>query len=388
MPGSPVLSALYWSSEAIKQVFRCPLLARNAQGEQYADMVGANPQVLDCTLTRNQEKSIMKTDRTTKSDTARRTLYLAAFAITLFPFAVQPASAIPCGVATPCPTNFAGLPGLPAAVRMIVSGGASVWALDVNFAIYRWNTTARRFDQMPGSLVWIAVKGGNVFQPDEVWGYNASGQYYRWTGSAWAFISVPSGGLGGLVIAKGLDDSCHPYEVWALGTFTRRNPNNIWHYSYCTGGWEQVAGQLASLSVGAGEIWGINYAGQVWRFDRGIFGGWAQIPGVLSSLAVGADGVWGVNSSQQVFQFDPATQTFVQIPNATLNYVAAGGNGVWGLNASHHVFRYQGISRTFALSPNVALNQITVGSGANVWGIDTNGNIRVFVTPAVQNTTK
>ena len=73
----------------------------------------------------------------------------------------------------------------------------------------------------------------------------------------------------------------------------------------------------------------------------------------------------------------------MQISGAVLTYVAAGGNGVWGFNASHQVFRYQAVTRTFSLSPNVVLNHISVGSGGNVWGIDTANNIRVFVTPAV-----
>lgn len=324
----------------------------------------------------------MKTDRKAKKVTTKRDLLIGAFAIIFAAIAAQTASARPCGALIPCPTNFAIGKGLGAPVRMIASGGTSVWALDTNFAIYRWNTDTRVFDQIPGSLVWISVGGGTLLEPDEVWGYNAAGQFYRWS-SGWVAMPVPAGGLGGPVIGKGFNNSCHPYEVWALGVVSVFNGNNIWRYNYCSAAWEQVPGQLASLSVGGGEIWGLNFSGQIWRFNTTAQSGWTQIPGLLTTIAVGADGVWGVNASQQAFQFNPASQTFVQISGAVLTYVAAGGNGVWGFNASHQVFRYQAVMRTFSLSPNVVLNHISVGSGGNVWGIDTANNIRVFVTPAV-----
>lgn len=309
-------------------------------------------------------------------------LYLAALILTLATFQAAPARALTCGVITVCPTNFANVNGLGAPVRMIASGGTSIWALDTNLAIYRWNSASRVFDSIPGSLAWISVGGGTFLEPDEVWGYNAAGQYYRWSSGGWVQIPVPRGLGSSLVIGKGFNNSCHPYEVWAIGTANRFNGNNIWRYNYCSLTWQQIPGQLSSLSVGGGEVWGLAW-GQIWRFNTDTQSGWTQIPGVLTSLAVGSDGVWGVNASQQVFQFSSATQTFVQIPGATLTSVAAGGNGVWGLNASHQVFRYQAVNRTFVLSPSVLLNQITVGSGGGVWGIDTANNIRVFVTPAV-----
>jgi len=312
------------------------------------------------------------------------TLYLLA-TLAFAGLASRPASAFPCGVVTPCPTNFAEVTGLNTTPRMIAAGGSSVWALDANYAIYRWNPATKVFNQIPGSLVWIVVGGGDVRQPDEVWGYNANGQYWRWNWSLnnWTFIPIPSAGLSGLKIGKGYHGQCFPYEVWGLGTPTTAQPNNVYRYNFCSSSWVLVAGQLASLSIGGGEVWGINRSSQIFRFNSATQSGWTQIAGTLTSLAVGPDGIWGINASQQVFQFNPATHAFVQIPNASLIAIYAGGNGVWGLNSSYQVFRYQAISRTFAPSPSVNLSWLSVGSGGDVWGIDTTQHIRAFVTPAV-----
>ncbi len=309
------------------------------------------------------------------------TLSIAALAITL---AASTAHALPCGITTPCPTNFAVAPALKAPVRMIASGGGSVWALDTNYSIYHFNALTRVFDQVPGSLVWL-VAGGGTGQTitDEVWGYNANGQFYRSSNGGWEYIPTPSTGLFGLVVSKGYTDSCHPYEVWGLTTITKLAPNNVRRFNYCTSAWDTVAGQLTTISVGGGEVWGLNAAGQIWRFNLAAGSGWTQIPGTLSSLAVGADGVFGVNSAQQAFQFNPAGQKFIQIANATLTYIEAGGNGVWGQDASNNVWRYQAITRSFVICHSVLLRFLSVGSGGGVWGIDTGGTPRVFVTPAI-----
>jgi len=311
-----------------------------------------------------------------------------AVAIVIAGLFAVPAFAVPCGIVLPCPTNFATITPLRTTPRMIAAGGSSVWALDNNFAIYRWNASTKVFDLMPGSLVWIVAGGGDLRQPDEVWGYNSIGQYWRWDYvlNNWVNIPIPTSWLGSPVIGRGYHGFCYPFEVWALSTITASQPNNIWRYNFCNASWVQVPGQLASISVGGGEVWGINAASQIFRFNSATQSGWTQIPGSLSSLAVGADGVWGINSSQQAFQFNPATKAFVQIPNISLTTIGAGGNGVWGINASNQVYRYQAITRTFVLSPSVALSWLSVGTGGSIWGIDTGQHIRAFVTPAISTT--
>src|SRR5262249_49104319 len=141
---------------------------------------------------------------------------------------------------------------------------------------------------------------------------------WNWSLNNWTYIPIPGAGLSGLKIGKGYHGACYPFEVWGLGKATVSEPNNIYRYNFCSASWAPVAGQLSSLSIGGGEVWGINSSSQVFRFNSATQSGWTQIPGALTSLAVGADGVWGINASQQVFQFNPATRAFVQIPNATL----------------------------------------------------------------------
>jgi hypothetical protein len=92
------------------------------------------------------------------------TLIFAA-AIGMAGLAAVPAAAIPCGTITACPTNFASINGLNSTPRMIAAGGLSMWALDNNCAIYRWNTATKVFNQIPdpwcGSS-WAAGCGASM----------------------------------------------------------------------------------------------------------------------------------------------------------------------------------------------------------------------------------
>ncbi len=306
-----------------------------------------------------------------------------------------------------CPSNFVPVLGLRSAASSVVAGGHGVWALDDQGAIYRLNANTKRFDPVPGVLAWISVGGGD-FVPSEdwVWGGTGDGNHiFCWdcyfTPNQWGERESPPGDLIRFVAAgPGHNlDGCHRQEVWGISV-----ANHLFRISACTLGWVKIDGPpLVTIAAGGGEVWGLDGAGQVFRFDATAMPVcFEQKRGKLTRIAVGVDGVWGildpspvdtggaviarigggVSLAPQVFQYDPATGTFVQIPNAEMKVIAAGGNGVWALDGSGHAFRLQAVTRKFIPVPSVPLLSLTVGSGTDVWGIDQNHQIRAFVTPA------
>jgi hypothetical protein len=318
--------------------------------------------------------------------------------------AVRPGTVRSCLlVGEPCPTNFQFVQGLNGPARSVAAGGHGVWALDDQGAVYRFDVGAGAFVQVPGSLAWLSVGGGNVVVPDEVWGGTADYQHlFRWNGSWQEMQSPINDPIGFVAAGPGHNlNGCHLTEVWGLslnGHPFRRNS--------CIGEWEPVlapgpAQALTAISTGGGEVWGLDAQTNVYRFDGAAF---QPVTGHLTSLAVGVDGVWGILGhpivattsgtlarigpgnllfTPQVFQYDPASKSLVQVPNAVMAQISAGGSGVWAVDQGLSVWRLQAVARKFAPLTNIALRSLSVGSGTGVWGIDQNYRIRAFVTPSI-----
>jgi hypothetical protein len=85
-----------------------------------------------------------------------------------------------------------------APIVQVASGGASVWALASNGHPYVFKGKSFALANAI-SLSQIAVGGGNLAQPDEVWALNSSGNIFRASksGTAWVFSPGRRGGLGG-----------------------------------------------------------------------------------------------------------------------------------------------------------------------------------------------
>src|SRR5262245_47466052 len=73
---------------------------------------------------------------------------------------------------------------------------------------------------------------------------------------------------------------------------------------------ERIPGSLVQVAAGTYEVWGINAAQQIYRFNRNtqLF---EQIPGGLVQISVGGgqfggpgDSVWGINAAQQIYWFN------------------------------------------------------------------------------------
>lgn len=70
-------------------------------------------------------------------------------------------------------------------------------------------------------------------------------------------------------------------------------------------GWVQIPGALTRISAGSStNVWGVNAAGNIFRYTGNDANPWVQIPGALSDIGVGADGtVWGVNAAGNIFRY-------------------------------------------------------------------------------------
>src|SRR5438046_10627512 len=71
------------------------------------------------------------------------------------------------------------------------------------------------------------------------------------------------------------------------------------------GTWKQINGGLSRISAGSStSVWGVNAAGNIFRYTQDDANPWIQIPGGLSDIGAAADGtVWGVNSAGNIFSY-------------------------------------------------------------------------------------
>jgi hypothetical protein len=151
----------------------------------------------------------------------------------------------------------------------------------------------RSFTQIPGQLASIAVGGGTLTQPDEVWGINASHEIFHFNPNdlpaPGLFEQIP-GSLTQISVGAGYEP-CHQAEVWGLNA-----AGDIYRFDYCANSFFQVTGTLAQITVGDGEVWGLAAGGQIYQFNLKN-GTRSQVPAVLAGIATGGGQVWGLNSS-------------------------------------------------------------------------------------------
>jgi virginiamycin B lyase len=178
----------------------------------------------------------------------------------------------------------------------------------------------------------------------------------------------------------------------------------------------RIPGKLVYLSASPDSLatWGINQAGEVWRY---LGAGtpknpWQQvIPGKLQQISLGGGFiVWGVNDIADIYQFVFTTGDqgafklrmannkfpLPNIPDAATwivsgSVAAASDNTVWAAMTAETVyypaappqfdtFPYRWDGETFKLIsfPAVPVASIAVGSSTNVWALDQSGNIYSF----------
>ncbi|HTT24880.1 MAG TPA: tectonin domain-containing protein [Candidatus Sulfotelmatobacter sp.] len=265
-----------------------------------------------------------------------------------------------------------------AKMAQIASGGASVWGLDTNGHPYIFKGAS--FVQASTiSLAQIAVGGGSTRQPDAVWAVDWAYNIYHVvkSGTTYLFNQIP-GSLDTIAVGIGYQDGCHPYEVWGLNYAAE-----IWRFDFCKNNWDQIWGSLQTLAVSGGDVWGINGNGDLYVFDYGTLGFQQANSGALQ-VAVEPQGVWMLSQESghtYVEQIGGNGYSARACCGASSLTQIQAGDGVWGVNASGEVFVLRYAQFEFVQIPGAVLASVSVGAGTGVWGIDFSGQVWAFSTP-------
>lgn len=255
----------------------------------------------------------------------------------------------------------------------VSAGRNEVFGLDSKHNVWRYKPTTQAFGKIAKtSLVHIAVGGGNLSQLDEVWGIDASGNVFRFDFATKKFAQV-TGTLAQITVGPGSLDNCHPYEVWGIAANL-----SVYRYDYCKNQFNESPGAfLSTISSNGGDVWGL-IGGEIWRysFSGHIF---VQVQGALNQISVGVNDVWGVDGAGDVYRFDPVTSNWTEMGTGA-SEVTAGGDGVWVVSTNGNVFRFDSPTEKLAQVTGV-LSSISAGSGAGIFGVTSAGQVYTFVRP-------
>ncbi|WP_228470920.1 tectonin domain-containing protein [Streptomyces alkaliphilus] len=69
--------------------------------------------------------------------------------------------------------------------------------------------------------------------------------------------------------------------------------------------WVQISGALTAISAGSRtSVWGVNSAGNIYRYSGNDGSPWSRVPGGLTDIGAAADGtVWGVNANGNIYRY-------------------------------------------------------------------------------------
>ena len=258
---------------------------------------------------------------------------------------------------------------IPGFLTKIAVGNQTVVGINDSNQVVTYNPASNSFQSIPGQFVTIAVGGGTLVQPDEVWALNNAQQIFRLSNGS--FQQIP-GLLTQIAVGPGYE-TCHPAEVWGLNS-----SGEVFRFDFCSGQFNQAAGQLSQISVGEHEVWGLTSAGAIfhWNFTTFVF---ESVPGLLSQISAGPAGVvWGVDRTGKVFRLsrDNEGAKFLEVAGQ-LAVISVGGNGVWGLNFQEGIFHFDEGPQQFVQVTGL-LDSIAVGNGGGVWGLSGGQGIFVF----------
>jgi hypothetical protein len=293
-----------------------------------------------------------------------------------------------CGALLTLPSSAQHFQQVTGTLVSVAAGRNEVFGLDSHGAIWRYDARTKSFGRIRGSLQQIAVGGGTLSQPDEIWGISR-GEVYRFNYTTEAFdhisapsfsqISVGEGAAQNLFSSSLNPDKCYPYEVWGVGPSDGNA--QFARYNFCENTFNSgfvFNGPFTQGATGGGDIWVLNKQDAPFHFvDSESELSIANLP--LTQIAVGVNDVWGLNSSNQIFRYDPNTNQFVQV-GGILRQIAAGGDGVWGIDLIGEIFRWDPSSLSWVQVDGV-LKSIAVGSGAGVWGVNDSDQVFTFVRP-------
>ncbi len=315
-----------------------------------------------------------------------------------------------CWIAAVVPAAAQHFQQIPTSLSQIAAGRNEVWGLHFpGGQIYRLipgpdGANSADFLQIAGSLSQIAVGGGALLQPDEVWGVNGAG-VFRFNLSTNAYVQKnPTGSatfFNQIAVGEGDSDSCHPYEVWGLASSVPASSGLPYRYNYCEGQFDQIPLPSGStipfthIATGGSDVWALDADAHIWHFNQ-FTQAWRQITsggyyGTLQQITVGVNDVWGLDGNGTVYRYDPNYVTFVSIEagNFPAKQIAAGGDGVWAIGPEAlggvAILRFdsgpQGFQSFTPFNPPSPGAQIAVGSGAGVWVVNSSNQVYAWVRP-------
>jgi hypothetical protein len=294
----------------------------------------------------------------------------------------------------------------------VAAGRNEVWGLQFpGGEIWRYNPTSQRFAPVPGSLSQIAVGGGTLLQPDQVWGVNGAGVFsFNLSTNAYTQHNPPGTAMffSQVAVGEGDLDSCHPYEVWGLAWTAAEWYGLPYRYNFCQGQFVQIplpsnaAAAFSNIAVAArgSDVWALDTNAHIWHLNTCFCaGGWTQVFGgydgdTLQQIAVGVNDVWGRDGNGSIYRYNPYTFNFLQVQgesNAGLAMqIAAGGDGVWAIEGSdsYNGLRFcpmcgdsPGNQSGLFVPVGSFWTQVAVGSGAGVWVINSSNQVFTWVRP-------
>lgn len=226
----------------------------------------------------------------------------------------------------------------------------NIWQVDTNQTIWEYGSVG--WSQVPGSFASIAAGGDG-----EVWGITSSGQICRRVplnqdGSVWMPAQPPA-------------------TPDRLSWIPADPPPPAGRFA-----WQPIAGSLASVAVGSGQVWGIDNSHNVHRWNGR---GWDQLPGNLVSIAVGDDGqVWGIDGDQKIYQWNG--RAWNQFEGSFVSLAVASNGFLYAVKRNREIYRRDGSEWT-----QIPGRLSSIAAGCNkVWGLDNGLIYEVATTELVQ----
>jgi len=214
-----------------------------------------------------------------------------------------------------------------------VGPGSSAWALGCASGgaggkqIFRLTSTG--WVQVPGAATNIAVAPEGA-----PWVVDASGNIFKWNGSAFQQLGVPGCATG---IGVGRSD-----QAWVLGcTSGGGGGNQIFRLTPT--GWAQVPGAATHIWVSPeGTPWVGNASGTIFKWNGSSFQP-LSVPGCATSIAVGPRGEgWAIGCTSggpgggQIFHL--TSTGWVQVPGAAVQVAVSPEGTPWVVSSIGNIF--------------------------------------------------
>jgi len=226
------------------------------------------------------------------------------------------------------------------------SGFNGVWGLDANGAIKRM-ASPDQWAPVGGGLSQIAAGFDN-----SVFGVNASGQIWQWTGATWQLLS------GGAV----------KVSVQSANRIAAVNgAGEVWTYDGTR--WTGIAApKMKDIAIGIdGYLFAVGEGGEIYRSSGPVANAgsagwtWDKLPGGGSKIAAGnKDLALTVNGANELWLWKSGTWT--KIGDNFID-VAMSKNTIWGLKSNHALVRMD--ARGWMTVPSEGLVRFAAAWSAN-----------------------